>query len=514
MTKQNPNLKLYAGNESPVTDPESPVPGLVEQLSVAFEQVTGRQLFTEAETSDDPLRPPQSPAAAAAATAATAATDSRLSPSDAEQLADQINQLLGELQRTQRALWQREGDLAAAVPLVVRREDEQGQLAERLEAVLRGGAEAVDCTAAGLYLLDDDTRHLKLRSSWGLPIDRLLAEPRRLRGSKADLEALTGHAVVLDSADRFEHWSAPEKFGSAVCVPVSTATVPLGTLWMFGNVGRPFTDAQVNIVEIVAGRVATELEREILLRQHIEPQAGWDDRSAATALPHWQRWNAVVSLDGWQISVVPGATRGEPTLGHDAWCPYVFEDGRLSFTLAGSQTRDTAGALTAASFRGAAQLVRATLDPADRLHRINEALAALSAGDQACSAIGCTLEPHTGRFEFSTAGEADTYIIRPHGWELVSEPGAAVGVTPDARYGALVAEVQRGDIILTVAAVPPRETRLQSDQYVDANDLAELLLHHQHLSSSQLAELADHLLDSKPTVWPHRPTLLICRREP
>ena len=84
---------------------------------------------------------------------------------------------------------------------------------------MRGAAQAVDCQAAGLYLLDDDTRFLKLRATWGLPPSRLAAEPRRLRGSKADLEALTGHAVALERATRFEHWNAPEEFGSAVCVP-------------------------------------------------------------------------------------------------------------------------------------------------------------------------------------------------------------------------------------------------------------------------------------------------------
>jgi len=94
--------------------------------------------------------------------------------------------LLDELLEARRALWHREAELAAGVP-VAPHPDEQGHLAARLEAVLRGGAEAVGCQAAAIYLLDEATTQLKLRSCCGLPFDRLTAPPRRLQGATADL---------------------------------------------------------------------------------------------------------------------------------------------------------------------------------------------------------------------------------------------------------------------------------------------------------------------------------------
>ena len=52
-------------------------------------------------------------------------------------------------------------------------------LADRLEAVLRGGAQAVGCQAAALYLLDDGTSQLKLRAAGACPwIDWLLRRGR------------------------------------------------------------------------------------------------------------------------------------------------------------------------------------------------------------------------------------------------------------------------------------------------------------------------------------------------
>ena len=150
---------------------------------------------------------------------------------------------------------------------VIARADDSEQLAELLESVLRAGAEACECQAAALYMLDDATTSLKLRSSVGLPVERLLQPPRPLKGAIADLEALLGHAVALERASAFGPWRVPEEFAAALCVPVSSPTIPLGTLWFFSDRPRDFTDRQTNLAELVAGRLAAELERTMLLAQ-------------------------------------------------------------------------------------------------------------------------------------------------------------------------------------------------------------------------------------------------------
>ena len=150
----------------------------------------------------------------------------------AQSLAGSIADLLGELLETRRALWQREAELAAGVPLVPHREEEK-HLAAAFGSRVAGGAEAVGGDAIALYLLDEATTELKLRSSWGLPFDRLAAPARPLKGAVADLEAMLGHAVVLDDPNTTRVWNVPEEFPAAVCVPVSTPTTLLGTLWVY-----------------------------------------------------------------------------------------------------------------------------------------------------------------------------------------------------------------------------------------------------------------------------------------
>jgi GAF domain-containing protein len=169
--------------------------------------------------------------------------------------------LLQELSACQRALGEREAELAACIPRPLVREDPH-QLAQRLEAVLRGGARAIDCQAAAMYLLDEDTAQLKLRAAWGVPTARLADEPRPLEGATADLEALVGHAVVLEDERMFDFWLVPESgYSAAVCVPVSSPTTILGTLWFYSTTPRSFSERDTELAEIIAGRLAGDLER-------------------------------------------------------------------------------------------------------------------------------------------------------------------------------------------------------------------------------------------------------------
>ena len=133
--------------------------------------------------------------------------------------------------------------MATAVPVIARR-SEGADFNHRLQAILRGTVEGLHGRAAALYLLDDTTSELKLRSHWGLSSLRFLEAARPLRGAVADLEALTGHAVVIEDTRLFTHWNVPEAFASAVCVPVSSPDALLGTLWFFGDQVRDFASGR------------------------------------------------------------------------------------------------------------------------------------------------------------------------------------------------------------------------------------------------------------------------------
>ena len=221
-------LKLYQEQLPAAGQPDIESVASLPEMLAAFREVTGWSLeFSAARsrsTQPSMRGPPRSPRASEhLSDPPLSVRPDRLRPLWKRRLprarggGAAVGAMLGELSATRQALWEREAELAAGVPVAGRPANQQ-HLAARLEAVLKGGAQAIGCQSAGLYLLDEATTSLKLRSSWGLPPQRLLAPPRPLRGAVADLEAMLGHAVVLEDAQLLDHWQPPEKVLSAACV--------------------------------------------------------------------------------------------------------------------------------------------------------------------------------------------------------------------------------------------------------------------------------------------------------
>ncbi|MBR5242949.1 MAG: GAF domain-containing protein [Thermoguttaceae bacterium] len=196
-------------------------------------------------------------------------------------LAETLATILGENYRWRAELVAREAELAVDATTNVELNDDGARLASRLRDVLKTGAKALGgFDAAALYLLDDETTRLKIRALWGLPTDRFLDPPRPLRGARADVEALLGSAVVLNEAYLAEAWKAPEDFDCSLCVPVASETTILGTLWYFSNQKREIETRELETLELIAGRIVAELEKE-KIRQ--------DAERFATSRRNWEK---------------------------------------------------------------------------------------------------------------------------------------------------------------------------------------------------------------------------------
>lgn len=388
--------------------------------------------------------------------------------------------------RLMTALREREAELAAGVPIAIRPEESR-MFAERLEAILAGAVNAVGCSAAGLYMLDDGTSCLKLRASFGLPADRLLAPPRPLVSAIADLEALVGHAVVLEDTQLLPHWKCPEEFPAAACVPVSSPTTPLGTLWVFCDRVRDFSSLETNLLECVAGRIAAELEREMLLASAVATHRLKRERDGAR---DWQQSRLPTIeplLDDYEVAGY-SAGSSEPTGSFFDWT--VLPDGRLALLAASSQESGLAGALAAASLQSA---IRSHLNyphtASQLLSRVSETLWTGSAGDQLASLVYAILDPETGRLEIARAGRGAAVIISTaaRSANILVESRPCLGVGPDAAYPVERQEMKPGESLLLIGDFPP-----QGNGKLDA-----IFIHtreNRRQSGSQLLSRIDQLL--------------------
>ena len=520
---QSNAFKIFTGERHPGSRACPSAAHTMDQLYRAFQQVTGWRLCDNSARS---ARRTSESATRRQADGSYFVIDSpcdstavpfrhRTTREAAQQLANQIGGLMSHMNDVQAALWQREAELATAVPVVSQVDPHEWQLAGRLEATLKGGAEALGCVAAGLYILDDATSHLKLRCQWGLPADRFLAPPRELAHCMADLEALAGNAVVIEDTKQLSHWNPPESFPAAVCVPVASPNVLLGTLWMFAPETRDFSAKETNLIEIVAGRIASDLEREILLRENecarrhsrdLIDVAAWQERQLPRHSP---------SIDGWDIAAVPAS--GD-TLSRDWIDWFVSSQGSLSITLASAHESGVVGAVCAATIAGALRACPERLNgnPSDVVNRINDALWFTSLGDRAASMFQAGIRPDTGLMRFTVAGGIHAHVIRGKGCQAISTKTIPVGVEPSCVFETLAQPIARGETVLIVSHLPngSREDH-RGPEWDLARSTAEVLRHHMDLSASEMAQMLrddPSELDDYTTGTNSSPTMLIIQR--
>jgi len=446
-------------------------------------------------------------------------------------LAQHVGSLVEQLHESHRTLWQRNAELATAVPMIVDTNEESAKLAERFSSLLASAARAAGADTAAMFILDDATQLLQLRSHHGFDHSRFADAPRELRTSPADIEALAGNAIVLeDTADSLallpglvtEGGPSTSAPGAAICIPISSATVPLGTLWVFADEATDFSDIQVDMVEIIAGRLAAEMEREILLRE----QGALGNSAHVGDAIDWQRDQLPTSctidcgIERWQIA----ARSASQSRLHGDYYRWQASQGKrakkadqLKLALATSHARGIRAALSTARIGG---WMTGLLDNTNKrnsvqsVEHINKALWNGSAGDDQASLFFGQLNQSTGELRFCAAGLVDVYVIRPHGWEPIVQLN-------DLPVGSLEASdsltehrcvVERDDTLLVLSGRPRLRARNNVDGQVDGAHYAEAALHHNHLPADQLTLLLSGLWDHQTSPWAMPPAQLVLRR--
>jgi serine phosphatase RsbU (regulator of sigma subunit) len=455
VTKSARHLSLLADSLPSNVPTEEATTAPFEQLARAFAQTSGWQLSLGSSVSEAGevwSAPIESNHGEVKSQLSLIATDqppsTRLPLEQARPLALAIANLLSEQARLRRALLEREAELAAGVPIAARPDDEQ-HLALRLAAILKGGADAVGCQAAGLYLLDETTTTLKLRAVHNLPVEKLLEPARPLRGAMADLEALVGHAVVLEDTSILSHWKCPEDFPSAVCVPISGSSAPLGTLWLFADKNRDFTSEQTNLVEIIAGRIAADLEREMLLAEgtrskgrekNLEAAARWQ----ASRLPSVTPLLDDYEVAGWNVQA--------GGIGGDFYDWSVLADGRLAISLGDAQGKLMEAGLGAAAVQAALKSHSAYPHTSvELLARVNETLWTTSAGDQFSSLTYGLIDPADGSLELALSGAAAAILVRRSEREVIKSRTLALGSDPDTRFESHSRQLHPGEFLIVLS---------------------------------------------------------------
>lgn len=259
--------RICVGQSQPV----QLVPAGFEQLAAEFEAATGWVLrFDESQSSQSRREVetmdsiPVGSIAICDMSASWPAGKNTASREKCDRLAERISHLFKERQNALLKLRQSEpADCRLNVSKLQQpTHDSKRSYTEGLDELvgelLAACSRIAGAASAAVCLIDDESKHLTTQFSQG-DADWLGAT-RPLPNCPADIEALCGSAIVMKDAESVKNWHCPNNCKSAICLPISSATTLLGTLWVFGDQPQDFDDQTIYLLEIIAGRVAAELE--------------------------------------------------------------------------------------------------------------------------------------------------------------------------------------------------------------------------------------------------------------
>jgi phosphoserine phosphatase RsbU/P len=363
----------------------------------------------------------------------------------AQMLLSAIERLVDRLELAEETVRRQEAELATTLG-VTSHSDRQRETADRLEAILESVCRSIGGVAGAIYVLDDETSMLKMRSCIGLPRNRLTAPARELRGSLADLEALLGNAVLLSDIERMHDWPSPEPFASALVVPIGSTTMPHGTMWFWSENTRSYSATEVEVANLAAGRVMSEIEQSVLgqeVHQSRVIQKQFDTASVtqASMLPDSQILHKDFDINGWtfQNNSIGGAFHH--------WD--VSPNEMMTVAVGNASQQGPDGAIVSTGIQSIIRtLWKSNTQPSAIMRSINDSLWSMSEADWTASLALFQINPITGHGSICTAGNIDAFVVSHRGFRPIGMRASKIAGQPDTNFQPSRFVLQPGEILV------------------------------------------------------------------
>lgn len=405
-------------------------------------------------------------------------------------LLESINEIAYKLKQCEEAVARQEAELAAGLSVTLPEQSTEESLYAAMEEALERAVLASGSDAAAVYLLDDTTSTLKMRSCYGLSKNNLAKPPRSLRGALADLEALLGNAVLLENVAIAPDWNCPEPFAAGLCVPIGSSTMPQGTLWLWSDHIRDFCAADIEAAKGAADKILSDIERRVLSGEVLRVRAAAQQLDAASLIQSSLLPDAQPLHPDYDIG---GFTHHSHALGGTFHTWDVNSQEQIVAGLGAAGCNGAAGAMVVARLQTIVDMHHNSKRSAtDILRRANDMVWTLQDADWRSSLGLAFLNPKTGIAEIACAGSIQAYLIGMRGYRPLTVGGPMLGLQPDSYFKSLALQLEPGDMLALLPSAlvaGPEAGGLQQDQLLH-------LLRDRH--DEPLSELAAELSQTLP----------------
>lgn len=405
------------------------------------------------------------------------------------ELFEQIDALMGQLEEAEAKVQKQEAQLATSVAVSIRAEEGE-VLSTRFQESLQRCAEQTGSDAAAVYLLNETTSQLEMRSCWGMPTSRLNKGPRDLRGSMGDLEALMGNAVLLENTALAKEWGCPEDYAAAMCLPIGSPTMPQGTIWLFSDHVRDFSSTDIELAKTTSDKVLADIERsvladEVLKGRSVERELEDAGLIQSTRLPSPQPLHADYDIAGWTF-------QGQ-ALGGNFHNWTLNRNRKICAAIGESQANGAVGALVATSLQSIVETCWNSTHTSDQvLRRANDLLWEANDADWRSSLAYMLLDPDTGTLDLAMAGRIQAFVFGAHGFRMLGGTCTELAAQPDTKFQRHEIVMEAGELLVFASSSVIGEKAAggltQDDLLTDINDLYD----------EPVSDIADHLARRLP----------------
>ncbi|HVV99903.1 MAG TPA: GAF domain-containing SpoIIE family protein phosphatase [Planctomycetaceae bacterium] len=323
-------------------------------------------------------------------------------------------------------------------------------LAEALAELLRAAAELSGYRSSAFFLLDPGTSRLTLRAAWQIAPHEIPEPSRTVASSHPDLQALSnGPVQILRAAGDDNPW-LPAQMASSVCVPVQSAEIPIGTLWVYDRRTHKPASHEFLVLKSVATRIAALLERLVLLKESETQHRLSSELRVACENQTNPLADAVPATPGFQVAA-RCVSRHE--LGGDLCEVIALGEQVTGIALGDASGNSIPAALVMTAVRGALKTLSGKdaagdIQPARVMQRLNRSLHAITGPHQFMSLFYGIFDGSTRRLTYTNAGHPSPLLYRDGRISALESHGLLLGVLDDVEYEFAVLDLQPGDILV------------------------------------------------------------------
>jgi sigma-B regulation protein RsbU (phosphoserine phosphatase) len=375
-------------------------------------------------------------------------------------------------------------------------------LQEVLDKLAEAAVKIVGARACSIRLLNDETKDLKMRSTYGL------SEAYRNKGvvTKDDpviTAAFAGEAVVIDDMrvdDRIRFKEATNREGlvSQLTVAMQFRNKAIGVLRLYSPTPRAFTPSDITVARAVASQCAVAITNAKLYAEAIEAQRIAEQMRLAGLI---QR--RMIPERPPQIAGLDIAAKYIPCfdVGGDFYEFLPINERRLVITIADVIGKGVPAAIMMSWFRGAVQAytegfrevlrdggatagdpnsgLRTAVRVKNAVENFNKMACMECKEGEFVTLFYATIDAAEKTVTYCNCGHEPTVLLRDGQPQDLAKGGLVLGVDPHAKYEIETVELRDGDCLL-----------FYTDGLIDAMDFNNELW-----GRDRMLEAAKHFVD-------------------